>query len=77
MYCNMASSAMTTRAAGVWLNNDSNSSFHRGPRQPAAGAAGLIQALFEVVVEGHQFIDFLDDALLLFKWGKGTVQLRS
>lgn len=45
-------------------------SFHHGFGQLVAGFAGLVQALLELVAEGHEFIDFLDDAVLLFERGQ-------
>ena len=36
--------------------------------QLAAGFAGLIQTLLELITEGHEFIDFLDDTVLFLYW---------
>ena len=42
--------------------------FHQGIGQMQLGLLGLLQAGFELVAEGHQLVDFGDDALLLHVW---------
>jgi hypothetical protein len=50
-----------------------NGLLDNGFSELATGFAGLAQTFFELVAEGHEFIDFLDDAVLFLQrrgWDK-------